>query len=65
MDRLKEASTEQRNSGWNYNFNQLVDIKNKVRQMHGVLVREEEIDVLIDVLVKLKYITLTRETIPA
>lgn len=65
MDKIKEASTDQKKRGWNYNCNQLIDIKNQVRVMHGEVVSEEQIDVIIDVLVKLKYITLTRENIPA
>jgi hypothetical protein len=65
MDRLKEATTEQKKNGWNYSFNQLVDICKQVRAIHGVTLFEEDVDALIDVMVKLDYVTLTRENIPA
>lgn len=65
MDKLKEASNEQKKHGWYYNCNQIIDIKNQVRVLHGVVVTEEDVDCIIDTLVKLKYVTLTRENIPS
>ncbi len=65
MDRLKEANSIQKQAGWNYCFNQLVDIKNQLRVLHGVVIDEEEIDAIIDTLVTNQYITLTRENIPS
>lgn len=65
MDKLKEASNEQKKHGWYYNCNQIIDIKNQVRVLHGVVVTEDVVDCIVDTLVKLKYVTLTRENIPS